>query len=81
MKTKYSRDEGSAVMYDIIRDSTELSFSYLFANIASQYPVELFIAGCKEPDTFMSSLAAAEETNKTDLANFIAGVEAAYAGK
>ncbi len=81
LKTKYSRDGESAVMYDIIRDSTELSFSYLFANVATQYPTELFISGCREPDKFMSSLAAAADTNKANLADFIAGVEAAYAGK
>lgn len=75
LKTKYSRDNESTVMYDLIHDSTRLSFSYLYAQIATKSPTELFIAGCKEPDKFASSLAAAHEANKASFDQYIKSVE------
>ena len=60
---KYARDDESSEMYDIILNSLSLSFGYLYnastvtdGNFYS--PVEIFIAGVKDPSTFSSNCAS-----------------------
>lgn len=63
LKTKYSRDDESSEMYDIVLNSLSLSFGYLYnsstvtdGNFYS--PVEIFLAGVKNPSTFSSNCAS-----------------------
>ncbi len=71
LKTKYSRDNESAVMYDLIHNSRVLSFSYIYAQIVKTSPTETFLAGCRDPGDIASKLASIKEANVTSLAAYL----------
>ncbi len=76
LKVKYSRDNASAEMYDLILAGSTLNFGYLNKNQMGQsnsaQPVELFIGGVKNPDNFISSVAAVRESDQKMLDEYIA---------
>ena len=75
LKVKYSRDNASAEMYDLILTGSTLNFGYLNKNQMGQtnpaQPVELFIAGVKNPGTFISAVAAVREADQKMLDEYI----------
>ena len=76
LKVKYSRDDESAAMYDLILSGSKLNFGYLNKNQMgpsnTTKPVELFISGVENPDTFISSVAANREAGQKMLDEYIA---------
>ena len=71
LKHKYSRDDESAEMYDLIMESTTLSFGYLYQGTVALSPVEIFNSGVQDPGKFASQLAANKESNETKFAAFM----------
>ncbi|MBO5220639.1 MAG: extracellular solute-binding protein [Clostridia bacterium] len=71
LKVKYSRDDESAAVYDLILDNTTLAFGYLYQGTVALSPVEIFNAGVQDPTTFSSKLAANKEANETKFAAFM----------
>ena len=77
LKTKYSRDDESAEMYDLILESLSMSHGYLYNNSTildgeiTQSPVELFIDGLKNPTTFLSSCAARKNVSSNSYKLFL----------
>ncbi|MBQ8508700.1 MAG: hypothetical protein IJ493_02220 [Clostridia bacterium] len=70
LKTKYSRDDESSRMYDIIHDGMMLNFSYLYNGAIGTSAA--YETGLANPDNFMSYI----EANRTSLeANFAKYVE------
>lgn len=70
LKVKYSRDNDSARIYDIIRDTMQLDFGYIYSN-ALDYVEGIFNDSYKVENSFASNLASRKEKFKTNLANYI----------
>ncbi|MBQ2709299.1 MAG: hypothetical protein IJF67_13610 [Clostridia bacterium] len=74
LKVKYSRDDESAEMYDLILAGSTLNFGYLNKNCmygTVTPPVELFIDGAINPGSFISSVAAARDAGQKKLDEYI----------
>lgn len=70
LKVKYSRDNDSARMYDIIRDTMKLDFGYIYSNALGA--VEwIFNDSYKVENSFSSNLASVKEKFKTNLATYL----------
>ena len=76
LKTKYSRDDESAEMYDLILSSLSLDFGYLYdkstVTDGNKFPpTELFISGVKDPTTFISNCASRKEASTNSYKSFV----------
>ena len=84
LKTKYSRDDESAEVYDLILESLSMSYGYLYNNSAvtdgksMQSPVELFIAGVKDQTTFISNCASRKDASTNCYKSFVESIVEAY---
>ena len=58
MKTKFSSDEDTARMYDIIHSGMKLDFGYIFSNIMEGPVTSIFINSVKEGGVYASKLAS-----------------------
>lgn len=78
LKVKYSRDDDSAEMYDLILSGATLNFGYLNKNCmkasGTTPSVELFMSGVKDPNTFMSKVAANRENCQKLLDDYVSEV-------
>ncbi len=70
LKTKFSADEESAKMYDIIRGGMKLDFGFIFSNIMENPVTNVYINSVKDGG-FASTLASYNEKITTALANYI----------
>lgn len=70
LKVKYSRDNDSARMYDIIRDTMHLDFGYIYSN-ALGYAEGVFNDSYRAENSFASNLASKKEQMKTNLEKYI----------
>lgn len=70
LKTKFSADEESAKMYDIIRGGMKLDFGFIFSNIMENPVTNVYINSVRDGG-FASTLASYNEKITTALANYI----------
>lgn len=71
LKTKYSRDDDSARMYDIIRDSMYLDFGYTYCNATENAIAKVFRAAFANNSGVASLIAQYQEMFETALAGYI----------
>lgn len=74
LKTKFTTDEESAKMYDIIRGSMQLDFGFIFSNIMENPVTNVYINSVKG-DGFASTLASYETKITEALAKYIETVK------
>ncbi|MBE6610843.1 MAG: hypothetical protein E7632_00005 [Ruminococcaceae bacterium] len=75
MKAKYSSDDESARMFDIIHDSFKLDFGYMFNNALSD-PTRPYWVALNTEGSFASTLASKKPVVEEALAKFMEDVEA-----
>lgn len=68
LKTKYSRDDDSARMFDLIRSSMILDFCYTYNNALGNPIVNVINKSFKEENSIASNVAAQSEALKSNLA-------------
>lgn len=69
LKTKYSRDDDSARMYDIIHDGMLLNFSYLYSPALGVG--NYFTNGVAKPTAFASYIASSKDANQAKFDAYI----------
>lgn len=74
LKTKYSRDNDSARMYDIIRETMYLDFGYVFNNAISD-PLGLLKNSMAEENSLASNIASRKTALETALTNYIDSIK------
>lgn len=74
LKTKYSADNATARMFDIIHDSMMLDFAYIYSNATGKVD-SIFIRAIKNIDDFSSQIAANTEKIKTTYASYLQTLE------
>ncbi|MBQ8510765.1 MAG: hypothetical protein IJ493_12750 [Clostridia bacterium] len=73
MKTKYSNDDDSARMFDIIHDSFVLDFGYMFNNALSD-PVRPYWQALHSEGSFASTLASKQSAVNAALEEYMADI-------
>lgn len=71
LKTKYSRDDDSARMYDIIRDSMYLDFGYTYCNATGNAIAAVFRTSFAGGKGVASLIASNKEALEANLAEYI----------
>lgn len=71
LKTKYSRDDDSSRMYDLIRESMYLDFGYTYCNATGNAIAKVFRSAFTSGKGVASMLAANKELLETELSNYI----------
>jgi len=74
MKAKYSNDDESARMFDIIHDSFKLDFGYMFNNALSD-PTRPYWTATEQEDSFASTLASKKPAVEAALVKFMEDIE------
>lgn len=77
LKTKYSRDNDSARMYDIIRDTMILDFGYIYGN-AIGGPEQVFFSSFTKENSLASNVASKKSSLETALANYLEKLRETY---
>ncbi len=77
LKQKYARDNDSARMYDIIRDTMTLDFGYIYGN-AIGGPEYVFKSSYSKENSFSSNLASSKQSLETALANYLEKLRESY---
>lgn len=70
LKKKYARDDDSARMYDIIRNSMKLDFGYIFGNAIGS-PEVLFMDSYKKENSLASNVAKNQKRLDSALEKYI----------
>jgi len=70
LKVKYSHDDESAVMYDLIRDTMYFDFGYTY-NTAIDTPEGVFTSSIKNKDSIASNVASRGNALQTSLDKYI----------
>ncbi len=73
LKNKYSRDNESSRMYDIIHDGMILNFSYLYTSALGIGTI--FEDGVKKPDTFYSTAASKQSSIEAKFNEYLEKIE------
>lgn len=74
MKAKYSNDDESARMFDIIHDSFKLDFGYMFNNVLGN-PTNPYWKATEVEGAFASTLASMKQSVNASLERFIEDVK------
>lgn len=77
LKTKYSRDNDSARMYDIIRDTMILDFGFYFNNAIGN-PRSLLMESMVNENSLASNIASKKSMLETELANYLEKLRETY---
>ena len=71
LKTKYSRDDTTSQMCDIIRDSMVLDFGFVFNNELGNPIVTVFEPSFNNPTSMSSTIASQKQTIETKIEDFL----------
>ena len=74
LKTKYSRDNDSARMYDIIRDTMMLDFGFIFTNAVGN-PRGLLMDSLGKENSLASNIASRKTSLETSLTKYIDSIK------
>lgn len=77
LKKKYARDDDSARMYDIIRDSMKLDFGYLFGNAIGN-PESIFVDSYKKENSLASNVAKNQKRLDQALAKYLENLRSTF---
>ncbi|MGN1128372.1 MAG: hypothetical protein ACI4T6_05380, partial [Candidatus Flemingiibacterium sp.] len=77
LKTKYSRDNDSARMYDIIRDTMILDFGYIYGNAIGN-PESVYNSSYRTENSLASNVASKKSSLETALANYLEKLRETY---
>lgn len=79
LKIKYSSDDDSARMYDIIRAGMTLDFGYIFNNSFKTQPLQLILESIAKENSFASNLASKKDGVIFSLEDFLQKIEINFA--
>lgn len=71
LKTKYSRDDATSQMCDIIRDSMALDFGFVFNNELGNPIVSVFEPSFKNPSSLSSTIASQSQTITAKIEDYL----------
>ena len=71
LKTKYSRDDATSQMCDIIRDSMALDFGFVFNNELGNPIVSVFEPSFKNPSSLSSTIASQSQTIEAKIEDYL----------
>ncbi len=78
MKTKYSRDEDSARMFDLVRASMSLQFEFVYGQAIGNPALGLFRQCFSEENVIASKVASNKTSLETKLADYIKSIDDMY---
>ena len=75
MKVKYSVDDETAVIFDLIHDSMTTDFGYFFNNTLGGLPCSVFKKSMLNVGTLMSNVESNREALITEYENLVSDIQ------